>query len=147
MNTNGRGGHINMKKLVCGITVMAAVAGATATSALASKSTTIYNCASRAVSAPRQLTLFCGDGNDTLSAMHWQSWGAATATTTGTEQINLCEPNCAAGHDHDYGVRVSASDLKSNRYQRLSVTFTGKRPKGTGRVQSFDLTAHGPIIS
>jgi hypothetical protein len=44
-------------------------------------------------------------------------------------------------------VRVSASDLKSNRYQRLSVTFTGKRPKGTGRVQSFDLTAHGPIIS
>ena len=135
-----------MKKFVPAIIVIAAAAAFSTSSALAAGSTVITNCASKPVSAPAQLVLFCGDGNDTLSGMRWQRWGASGATTSATESINLCQPNCAAGHDHDYRVRVKASDRKNSAYHRLTVTFTGKRPRGEARVQSFNLTAHGPVI-
>ena len=65
--------------------------------------------------------------------------------------INLCQPSCVAGRNHDYRVDVTVSDLQSaragQRYERLTVTFASKPPKGTSKVEHFKLGAHGPEIA
>ncbi len=111
---------------------------------------TIENCASASQAEPRQVTLFCADANDTLTKLHWRRWGEASAQGSATDVINLCQPSCVAGRNHDYRVAVTVSDLQSDRagrrYERLTVTFAGKPPKGTSRVEHFKLGAHGPEI-
>lgn len=136
-----------MKKWVCGFTVVAAIAAFGVTGALAARAAVIDDCAGSASSAPTQLVLFCGDGNDTLTGISWSRWGAATTTASAKDVVNLCQPNCADGHDRDYRVHVSATALRRGRYERLTVTFTGSRPKGLSRVEKFELTTRGPVIS
>ena len=41
--------------------------------------------------------LTCADGNDYLAGLHWVSWSGGAAFGRGTEHVNDCIPNCAAG--------------------------------------------------
>jgi len=112
---------------------------------------TIENCAGAAQPRPTEVTLFCADANDTLTRIDWKHWGKGTATGSAIDVINLCQPSCVAGHDHNYRVHVTVSDLQSTkagrRYERLTVTFAGKPPKGTSSVEHFKLGAHGPQLA
>jgi hypothetical protein len=112
---------------------------------------TIENCASQQQSEPTEVTLFCADANDTLTRIAWKHWGRTSASASAVDVIDLCEPSCVAGRNHDYRVAVSVSDLHSyrggQRYERLTVTFAGKPPKGTSRVEHFEIGAHGPVIA
>lgn len=139
---------------VLGLTAAPAAAVLDAGSALAADhagATSIVQCDGHAQKAPRTLTLFCGDGNDTLTGLHWSGWGSATSTSSGKDVIDSCSPSCVAGHDHSYRVSVSARDLQTagsgQRYSRLTVTFDGTRPHGTPKVEHFKLTSHGPALS
>jgi hypothetical protein len=46
---------------------------------------------------PSSIVLACGDGNASLTNLHWSSWTANGAVGSGDFTHNLCEPNCADG--------------------------------------------------
>jgi hypothetical protein len=58
---------------------------------------------------PSTLTM-AADGNDTITDLHWSSWGSATAQASGTNHVDNCVPNCAQGHIKKVHVTVRLSD-------------------------------------
>jgi hypothetical protein len=50
-----------------------------------------------------------GDGTSGLYAMTWSVWNGAEAVGSGTEKLDDCNPNCAAGTLHAVAVRVTFS--------------------------------------
>jgi hypothetical protein len=50
-----------------------------------------------------------GDGTTQLSQMTWPTWNATEAIGTGTEKIDSCDPNCAAGKPYSVKVTVTFS--------------------------------------
>lgn len=50
-----------------------------------------------------------GDGTVALWDMTWSAWGATVADGTGTEKLDDCTPNCAAGTLHAVRVAVTLS--------------------------------------
>ena len=50
-----------------------------------------------------------GDGTTALWNMTWTSWTSTQAVGAGTEKIDDCNPNCAAGTLHAVAVRVTLS--------------------------------------
>jgi hypothetical protein len=51
------------------------------------------------------------DGSIYLKEISWSGWGSATATGTGTLEINNCKPNCATGAYTGYPATVTLSSL------------------------------------
>jgi hypothetical protein len=51
-----------------------------------------------------------GDGTTAMWNMTWTSWDSTQADGTGTEKIDDCNPNCAAGTLHAVAVRVALSN-------------------------------------
>jgi hypothetical protein len=51
-----------------------------------------------------------GDGTTALWSMTWTAWDSTQADGTGTEKIDDCNPNCAAGTLHAVAVRVALSN-------------------------------------
>jgi hypothetical protein len=47
-----------------------------------------------------------GDGTSALWDMTWTAWGSAEASGAGTEKLDDCTPDCAAGTLHAVAVRV-----------------------------------------
>jgi hypothetical protein len=96
----------------------------------------IWNCGPL-VAQPKSVILACADGNYELEALHWRSWGHATATATGKASANDCTPYCAAGHFHTYAVTVMVSKLgkcgSARTYARLTIVYAGARPKGIAK--------------
>ena len=50
-----------------------------------------------------------GDSTAFLSDMTWPRWNSAEAVGTGTEKLDDCNPNCAAGTVHSVAVDVTLS--------------------------------------
>ncbi|MFD7026897.1 hypothetical protein ACFWAR_02535 [Streptomyces sp. NPDC059917] len=70
----------------------------------------VVDCSAQARMRPQEYLLACGDGNNNLVDLRWDTWGARTATATGTDMVNDCRPYCAAGRFHAYPVSVTLSD-------------------------------------
>jgi len=137
--------------LAAAVAVSAAgLALAAAPAALAAPAATakpvLVDCASHGDVKPKNFTLACADGNDFLAKLSWSHW-AATASGTGTEEINTCQPSCVAGHVKKYGVTVALLRVRprphtSQRYYtRMKLTYTGKVPKGFHRHRTIKLWA------
>ena len=62
-----------------------------------------------------------GDGTTSLWDMTWPTWNSAVAVGQGTEKLDDCTPNCAAGTLHAVRVTVTLS-----RPVMVCVTGTGK---------------------
>jgi hypothetical protein len=62
-----------------------------------------------------------GDGTTSLWDMTWPVWNSAGASGTGTEKLDDCTPNCAAGTLHSVRVEVTLS-----RPAMVCVAGTGK---------------------
>ena len=62
-----------------------------------------------------------GDGTTSLWDMTWPTWNSAVAAGTGTEKLDDCTPNCAAGTLHAVRVAVTLS-----RPVMVCVAGTGK---------------------
>jgi hypothetical protein len=110
----------------------AALIAAFAISASAASPLKITNC-NKAASSPRLLTLTCADANTALKGMTWSSFGGAAAQGNGTFVMNTCEPNCAAGKDVSYPVRVKATGTLTCKhglrvYATLALQFTRRAP-------------------
>jgi hypothetical protein len=64
------------------------------------RGTVVVDCSGQRQTRPQNFVLSCADANDALTALHWVSWadqGSGQAFGTGTEKINTCTPDCAAG--------------------------------------------------
>jgi hypothetical protein len=119
----------------------AAVAiAAFAMSASAASTLKITNC-NKTASAPKLLTLTCGDGNTVLKGLSWTNFGKSSATAKGTFVIDLCEPNCAEGKNASYPVSVKATGAKKCKgtsvYGKLTLTFTGHKPKSANNFKTW----------
>lgn len=130
-----------MHKLTITISLAAAVAALALSGATASakpiKSAGLVTCSGQAQVKPTDYTLFCGDGNDTLAKLHWHRWGHRSATATGVDGVNLCQPSCVAGKLKNFTVAVTASKLSSGDYHLLTIHFNDHiRPGFTARRSS-----------
>ena len=136
MRTHGR-------SLLAGTALLATVLSLGAISASASSPVKITNCF-KASSRPKQVVLTCGDANTALSKLTWSSFGGASASATGTFEMNTCSPNCAAGKFVKYPVKVTASSTRACKgglrvYNKLTLTFKGKSPKTEGSLTRWTL--------
>jgi hypothetical protein len=90
-----------------------------------------------------------GDGTTALFNMTWTTWNATEAVGTGTEKIDDCNPNCAAGTLHAVAVRVTLSNPvmvcqpSSGAWYWTRVTFTW--PGGLPAVFSGDNAPTNPF--
>ncbi|MEU6892429.1 hypothetical protein ABZ934_11660 [Streptomyces sp. NPDC046557] len=69
----------------------------------------VVDCFSKAQVRPEEYLLACGDGNNNLVRLRWETWGPRVATASGTDMVNDCRPYCAAGRFHAYPVTVTLS--------------------------------------
>jgi hypothetical protein len=85
---------------------------------------------------PTRIVVACGDGNNRLARIRWESYGTDAASGTATAVVNDCEPNCAAGEFHRFHAVVTLNKPKDcGRYMqftRLVERFTGEQPDSTG---------------
>jgi hypothetical protein len=94
----------------------------------------LVNCQHRAVILPHSFILTCADANDLLTNLSWVSW-RDVAFGSGTERVNSCTPNCAAGHFHSYPALITVWRPRARghgtgqlKFTRLTEVYTGARP-------------------
>jgi hypothetical protein len=103
--------------------------------AVYSEQTVVINCSFKPQTRPSSFILTCADAGDVLTGLHWVSWGPIAAFAIGTEQINDCTPNCAAGKFISYPVLVNLwrpEPLKGHPgtlyFSRVTRVYTANRP-------------------
>ncbi|MFF4957630.1 hypothetical protein [Streptomyces sp. NPDC001222] len=106
----------------------------------------IVDCLWHAQVRPADFMLACGDGNSRLSSLHWSHWDPGSATASGINVVNDCNPYCAAGTFHSYPVVVRLDrpepwkkDPQLRHYTQLSLVYTAGRPDGFHRVVTYPL--------
>ena len=82
--------------------------------------------------------------------LRWRGWNRARASARGVAYANDCKPYCAAGHFHDYRVRVRASRPRildgGYAYTRLRISYPGARPPGAPRVDTLKAAGDGDFF-
>lgn len=99
----------------------------------------IYDCGGQSQVRPSDITsIYCGDNSVSVTDISWSSWGPRTASGSGTENINLCRPNCAAGNYEQRAVQVELSRLQRKAFTSITVTGTD------GVTATYRLTGAAP---
>ena len=92
----------------------------------------VADCVGRATTRPSTISLACADDGIGVQYMTWTTWTSAAAAGYGRLWLNLCNPNCAAGHLAYYPVRVTVSDVQDSAHGRwfryLTITWESPRP-------------------
>jgi hypothetical protein len=87
--------------------------------------------------------LLAEDGTLSLYAIHYESYGGATATATGRGYTRGCVPDCAQGKVLRPRAKIRLSQVTSCEgkmiYARLQYSFTGAIPSGFKRRATYDL--------
>ncbi|GHB51835.1 hypothetical protein GCM10010347_22080 [Streptomyces cirratus] len=106
----------------------------------------VLDCSSEAQVRPDEYLLACGDGNNRLVKLRWETWGPRTATATGTDMVNDCRPYCAAGRFHAYPVTVTLSRPQSwperpgaQRFTTIRLLYTDTAPAPGGKDVTIKL--------
>jgi hypothetical protein len=105
--------------------------------AAASGTIALPDCNGKPVVKPASVILACADGGVVAGHVTWNGWGAAVAGGTGVASVNDCDPNCAAGHQHNYTIMLHAAGRQrcpngQTAYARVSYAWVGKTPYGAG---------------
>ncbi|MEU9144967.1 hypothetical protein [Streptomyces sp. NPDC048349] len=128
-----------------------ASAGSTATASRATAPldpvpVVVVDCFSQAQTRPQEYLLACGDGNNRLVDLRWDSWGPATATATGTDMVNDCRPYCAAGRFRPYPVTVTLSEPEAwpehpdvLRFTTIRLLYTDTSPAPVPKDVTYKL--------
>ena len=80
------------------VAVVAAALGALAVSGPAAQRTFDASNCSNAAYKPQRIVLACADAGFMAVEMVWSRWGKKQANGTGTGRVEICKPDCAAGH-------------------------------------------------
>jgi hypothetical protein len=100
---------------------------------------------------------YTGDGTGFLggahprsvhSGMHWTRWTTRLALGTGFNQLDNCNPSCAAGAFHGYRVKIEMWRPRTMHgarvFTRLTIWYVNSRPPGEPRHYTFtDIYAGG----
>jgi hypothetical protein len=91
-----------------------------------------------------------GDSSVFLSDMTWSTWTSAEAVGAGTEKLDDCNPNCAAGTIHSVAVDVTLSKpvlvCLSGQGTWFWTRLTFRWPNGLPAVFSGDDAPANPFI-
>jgi hypothetical protein len=103
----------------------------------------LLTCADTTVSRPSSFVISCADANSALSATHWSTWSANSATGSTRFALNLCQPSCAASKMSYFPnsvVRLSApvSTKHGRLFSRLQVRYLLR-----GKLTSFSFSWTG----
>lgn len=130
--------------LATGVTVPASAQ--TAAAPMDPNPVVVVDCFSKAQVRPREYLLACGDGNNRLVNLRWNSWGQRTATAIGTDMVNDCTPYCAAGRFRAYPVTVTLSRPRQwpghpdvQRYTSIRLLYTDKAPPPVAKDVTYKL--------
>ncbi|MET9572481.1 hypothetical protein ABZY34_25730 [Streptomyces virginiae] len=111
----------------------------------------VVDCFSKPQIRPKEYLLACGDGNNRLVNLHWNTWTPKTATATGTDLINDCRPYCAAGRFRPYPVTVTLSHPQpwpdhpdTHRYTTIRLLYTHTTPTPTPKDVTYKLVYDTP---
>ncbi|MFD8637145.1 hypothetical protein [Streptomyces sp. NPDC059656] len=106
----------------------------------------VVDCSSQPQIRPEEYLLACGDGNNRLVGLRWDSWGAKTATATGVDMVNDCRPYCAAGRFRPYPVSVTLSNPQVwpenpglQRYATIRLVYTDTSPAPVPKDVTYKL--------
>jgi hypothetical protein len=98
---------------------------------------------------PTKIVVTCGDANNVVTKIKWESYGTKAASGTGTALVNDCDPNCASGKAKKFPVVVTLTTPKNcgggiTQFTRLVETFTDAKPKSAGSKirQPFPCPGH-----
>lgn len=80
----------------------------------------------------------CGDGGQYFADISWSSWTASSAAGKGTEFVNLCKPNCAAGRFLRNAVSLRLARVRVCSNRRLEFTRLVARELETGKVMTLE---------
>jgi len=107
----------------------------------------VSNC-KKQVYKPKTITVFCADSGVVIEKIKHTSYGAKTATGTGTANVNLCEPDCAAGKTKNFKVKFALSQVKqcgdSYQFRKLRMSYVGAKPKGDRTINQTFPCADAP---
>ncbi|MFD9334640.1 hypothetical protein ACFWBF_09550 [Streptomyces sp. NPDC060028] len=139
--------RVRMTTLLCAVAAMtAAVIPASASASRGVDPVVVVDCSSQARMRPEAYLLACGDGNNRLVGLRWDTWGSRTATATGTDMVNDCVPYCAAGRFRAYPVTVTLSDPRAwpehpdvQRFTTIRLLYTGTAPDPAPKDVSYKL--------
>ncbi|MCX5009817.1 hypothetical protein OG765_02285 [Streptomyces sp. NBC_00555] len=106
----------------------------------------VVDCFSQAQMRPEEYLLACGDGNNRLVGLRWDTWGPRTATATGTDMVNDCRPYCAAGRFRAYPVTVTLSNPEAwpehpdlQRFTTIRLIYTDTAPAPVPKDVTYKL--------
>ncbi|MFE9629691.1 hypothetical protein [Streptomyces sp. NPDC006463] len=106
----------------------------------------VADCFDKAQVRPEEYLLACGDGNNRLVGLRWDTWGQRTATATGTDMVNDCRPYCAAGRFHPYPVTVTLSKPEPwperddvQRFTLIRLVYTDTAPSPVAKDVVYKL--------
>ncbi|MFD4243984.1 hypothetical protein ACFWP3_20625 [Streptomyces sp. NPDC058525] len=106
----------------------------------------VVDCFSEAQTRPEEYLLACGDGNNRLVDLRWDTWGPKTATATGTDMVNDCRPYCAAGRFRPYPVTVTLSHPEAwpeepgvQRFTLIRLVYTDTAPAPVPKDVTYKL--------
>ncbi|MFJ3175884.1 hypothetical protein ACIPJK_34640 [Streptomyces roseus] len=147
--------RVRSAALLCAATALAAgaaVPAAVPASAQAARAPmdpnplVVVDCSAQAHVRPEEYLLACGDGNNRLVNLRWNSWGQRTATASGTDMVNDCTPYCAAGRFRAYPVTVTLSHPRPwpghpdlQRYTSIRLLYTDKAPPPVAKDVTYKL--------
>jgi hypothetical protein len=97
---------------------------------------------------PKSIVVACGDANNQVTGIKWESYGTDAASGKGTAKVNDCKPNCASGKTKSYPAVVTLTRPKNCgkgviQFTKLAETFTGTRPPGLGKRLSETFPCNG----
>ncbi|MBV9025785.1 MAG: hypothetical protein JO362_18770 [Streptomycetaceae bacterium] len=119
-------------------------------SAQSSSGMIVLDCFTQPQVRPHRYLIACGDGNNGLVSLHWTHWGPKSALARGLDEVNDCQPYCAAGKFHSYPVTVQLDHAqpwpghpKQRYYTQLRLTYTANTPPQTSRHMTYRLVSGG----
>jgi len=92
-----------------------------------------------------------GDSTTFLSKMTWKSWSETQAVGVGTEKLDGCSPNCAAGHIYSVATVVTLSNpvkacFGSDAPHRVWTKVSFKFPHGLPKALRGDSAPQNPWV-
>lgn len=156
VSAGGRPAHASRRRKARTATLLGAVAVMTAAvlpasassdrTAVAQDPVVVVDCFQQAQMRPQEYLLACGDGNNRLVDLRWDTWGPASATATGTDMVNDCRPYCAAGRFHAYPVTVTLANPQAwpehpdlRRFTTIRLVYTDTAPDPVPRDVTYKL--------
>jgi hypothetical protein len=135
--------HLHNRHFLAGGTLAVTLLASLSMAASGASTVKITDCV-KASSRPKSLTLACGDGNTVLSGLRWSSFGGASASASGTLEMNTCTPNCVSGKVVEYPVAVKAVDPRSCKgglrvYDKVTLRFTARVPSSASGLKRWTL--------